>query len=131
MSVSQTPETVNDVLAGTGIKTDKKIHYQETPEQLSNATVERGEGVLNDTGALVIKTGEFTGRSPKDKFIVKDEMTADTVDWNDFNIPIDTEELLINMHKKLVNIWVKKRLWVRDCLCMCRSEIQVEYPRDK
>ena len=48
-----------------------------------------GEGVLNDTGALVINTGEFTGRSPKDKFIVKDEITADTVHWNEFNIPIE------------------------------------------
>ena len=49
-----------------------------------------GEGQLSDTGALVIHTGEFTGRSPKDKFIVKDEINpALTINWNDFNLPIE------------------------------------------
>ena len=41
------------------------IHYQLSPEELVQDTLRIGEGVLNDTGALVINTGEFTGRSPK------------------------------------------------------------------
>ena len=113
MSVFQTPETVNDVLAQTGIKTTQSVHYQETPEELSKATIDRGEGELNDTGALLIRTGEFTGRSPKDKFTVKDELTADSVHWNDFNIPI-TPEVFDNMHAKLVKHLGEKELWVRD-----------------
>ncbi len=113
MSVSHTPETVNDVLAQTGIKTTQPVHYQETPEQLTKATVDRGEGELNDTGALLIKTGEFTGRSPKDKFTVKDELTADSVHWNDFNIAI-TPEVFDNMHTKIINHMGDKELWVRD-----------------
>ena len=113
MSVSQTPETVKDVLAQTGIKTNQYIHYQETPDELSKATLERGEGELNDTGALVIRTGEFTGRSPKDKFTVKDELTADSVYWNDFNIPV-TPEVFDNLHAKLVKHLGEKELWVRD-----------------
>ena len=52
-----------------------KIHYQLSPEELLQDTLRIGEGVLNDTGALVINTGEFTGRSPKIRFIVKDEIT--------------------------------------------------------
>ncbi len=113
MSVFQTPETVNDVLAQTGIKTTQTLHYQETPEELSKATIDRGEGELNDTGALLIRTGEFTGRSPKDKFTVKDELTADSVHWNDFNIAI-TPEVFDNMHAKLVKHLSEKELWVRD-----------------
>lgn len=113
MSATQTPETVNDVLAITGIKTNQPIHYQETPEQLTQATLNRGEGELNDTGALLIKTGEFTGRSPKDKFTVKDELTADSVHWNDFNLAI-TPEVFDNMHSKLVKHLSEKELWVRD-----------------
>jgi len=106
-------ETVNDVLASTGIKTSNPVHYQQTPEQLSNATVALGQGVLNDTGALLINTGEFTGRSPKDKFCVKDEITADAVHWNDFNIAI-TPDVFDNMHTKVVKHLSGKELWVRD-----------------
>ena len=62
-----------------------------------------GEGVLNDTGALVIRTGEFTGRSPKDKFIVKDETTADSVHWNDFNLPIEPKYFDI-IYKKITGL---------------------------
>jgi len=113
MSVSPMPETVNDVLAITGIKTSQPVHYQQSPEQLAQATLDRGEGELNDTGALLIKTGEFTGRSPKDKFTVKDELTADSVHWNDFNLAI-TPEVFDNMHTKLVKHLSSKELWVRD-----------------
>jgi len=55
------------------------------PEELVQDTLRLNQGILNDTGALVINTGEFTGRSPKDKFIIKDEFTAGSVHWNDFN----------------------------------------------
>ncbi len=60
-----------------GITNVENIHYQLSPEELVQDTLRIGEGVLNDTGALVIRTGEFTGRSPKDKFIVKDKLTAE------------------------------------------------------
>ena len=113
MSVSQMLETVNDVLANTGIKTNQPVHYQKTPEQLSNTTVLLGQGVLNDTGALLINTGEFTGRSPKDKFCVKDEITADAVYWNEFNIAI-TPDVFDKMHEKLLKYLSEKELWVRD-----------------
>ena len=74
-----------------------------------------GEGVLNDTGALVIRTGEFTGRSPKDKFTVKDETTAGTVHWNDFNIPIEPKYFDI-IFKKVTDYLDKlPEFWVRDC----------------
>ncbi|MFC4262170.1 phosphoenolpyruvate carboxykinase (ATP) [Ferruginibacter yonginensis] len=113
MSVSTMLETVNDILAETGIHTTQKVHYQLTPTQLTEATLQRGEGVLNDTGALLINTGEFTGRSPKDKFTVKDALTADAVNWNDFNIAI-TPEVFDNMHQKLLQYLGQKELWVRD-----------------
>jgi len=67
------------------------VHYQLTPEQLVQKTISQQQGTLNDTGALVIHTGKFTGRSPRDKFIVLDETVKDRVDWNEFNNPIDPE----------------------------------------
>ena len=50
-----------------------------TPAELVEDTILQGEGLLTDTGALAIDTGEFTGRSPKDRFIVEDELTKKIV----------------------------------------------------
>ena len=97
-----------------GFSDNSDIHYQLSPETLVEQTVLRGQGVLNDTGALCIQTGEFTGRSPKDKFIVKDAITQNIVDWNNFNIPIE-EKYFLQLKKKLLNyLSAKNEVWVRD-----------------
>lgn len=100
-------------LQSIGIHPNQPIHYQLTPETLAEQTVARGEGRLSDTGALVIQTGEFTGRSPKDKFIVKDAITENTVHWNEFNQPID-EKYFDILHEKITAYLNTKTLWVRD-----------------
>jgi len=58
---------------------------------LVEASVKTGQGKLSDTGALIVNTGEFTGRSPKDRYIVEDDITRDSVDWGDINIPFTRE----------------------------------------
>lgn len=109
--VSFSPEN----LIRIGLKHTGNIHYQSTPEELVQDTLRTGEGSLTDTGALVISTGEFTGRSPLDKFTVKDESTAHTVDWNNFNIPIE-EKYFHLVHKKISDyLNTKEEVWVRDC----------------
>ena len=85
----------------------ENVHYQTCPGDLILDTLRLGEGALSDTGALIIQTGEFTGRSPKDKFIVKDEVTENTVHWNEFNIPVDEK-----YYQSSVSIFVIK---VRCC----------------
>jgi phosphoenolpyruvate carboxykinase (ATP) len=69
------------------------------PASLVEQTIVSGQGKLSSSGALVVKTGKFTGRSPKDRFIVKDARTEHSVDWGDINIPIDEKsfETLYNM----------------------------------
>src|SRR5688500_446216 len=88
-------------LQNSDLKNVENIHYQLSPDELVHDTLRLGGGVLNDTGALVIRTGEFTGRCPKDKFIVKDNLTADTVNWNEFNLPIDQKYFDV-IHKKIL-----------------------------
>ncbi len=78
-----------DSLLRLGLRISDTIHYQLPPEDLARHCLRRKEGVLGDTGALVIRTGVFTGRSPKDRYIVRDEITNGSVHWNDFNQPID------------------------------------------
>lgn len=90
------------------------VHYQLPVEQLVEQTLQRKEGVLNDTGALVVRTGEFTGRSPADKFIVKDGLTANTVDWNKFNNPIAEASFLTLRNELLAYLNQQHEVWVRD-----------------
>ena len=104
-----------DKLVAQGLRVANNIHYQLLPQELVQDTLRLGEGVLNNTGALVIRTGEFTGRSPKDKYTVKDEITSSSVHWNDFNIPIDEKYFHI-IRKKIVDFYNRlPELWVRDC----------------
>ena len=102
-------------LAKLGLRSTENVHYQLSPEELVQDTLRIGEGVLNDTGALVIRTGEFTGRAPKDKFIVKDEITADTVHWNEFNQPIEGKYFDIIYKKVLAYLENLPEFWLRDC----------------
>src|SRR5690349_3948335 len=93
----------------------KHSHYQLSPDELIRHTLQMGEGELSDTGALIINTGEFTGRSPKDRFIVKDNLTCDTVDWNNFNIPISTEHFM-KIYETMVEYMESiPQLYIRDC----------------
>ena len=98
-----------------GLKNTENVHYQLSPEELVQDSIRTGEGVLNDTGALVIRTGEFTGRSPKDKFTVKDEHTADSVHWNEFNLPIEPKYFDIIYNKVFYYLEKLPEIWVRDC----------------
>jgi phosphoenolpyruvate carboxykinase (ATP) len=84
-----------------------------TPDELVAHAVKNGEGVLTDTGALMADTGEFTGRSPKDKFCVADAKTENTVWWGEVNQKFDAEkfETLLN---KVLNHLAGKKIYARD-----------------
>jgi len=112
-------------LAKSGIKLPKTIHYQLSPDELVQDTLRASEGVLCDTGALVIQTGEFTGRSPKDKFTVKDEITADTVFWNEFNIPLE-EKYYDIIYKKIMDYMESlPEAWIRDSYACADNRYRV------
>ena len=68
------------------------------PATLADIAVERNMATLASSGAIAVNTGEFTGRSPKDRFIVEDEITRDSVWWGDINIkfPADKFDKLAN-----------------------------------
>ena len=68
-----------------------RVHHNLSVPSLVELIISRKEGVLSSTGALSVKTGKFTGRSPDDKYIVDDEVTHDTVDWGKVNHPISEE----------------------------------------
>ena len=97
-----------------------KVNYQLSPDQLHESTIAKGLGVETSTGALAINTGEFTGRSPKDRFIVKDDITKNQVWWSNINIPFEPDAFE-RLYKKVVMYLSNKEVFVRDCYA-CADE---------
>jgi len=96
-----------------GISNYKQCFWNLSPEELVEETIKRGQGVLANTGALAVKTGKFTGRSPKDRFIVRDELTEKTVDWNPINVGV-SPEVFDNLYQKITAYFEGKDVFVRD-----------------
>ena len=125
MTTHTTLQIPTEKLLQLGIAETVNIHYQLNPEELVEQALERNQGVLNNTGALCINTGEFTGRSPMDKFIVKDSITEKTVHWNNFNIPIE-EKYFLQLRTKLLNhLSSKDEIWVRDAYACADSNYKL------
>jgi len=100
------------------------LFYQLLPEELVRQAVEMGEGVLSSTGALVINTGEFTGRSPKDRFIVKEGGTEKAIDWNKLNQPIE-EKYFMALFNKMMAYVKNKKIWIRDCMVCAKNSYRI------
>ena len=72
-----------------GIINAAAVYRNLTPAQLTEHALRRGEGTLSNTGALVVKTGKYTGRSANDKFIVDTPTIHDDIAWGKVNRPMD------------------------------------------
>ena len=75
-----------------GIINASAVYRNLTPAQLTEHALRRGEGLLSNTGALVVKTGKYTGRSANDKFIVDTPAVHDEIAWGKVNRPIEKEK---------------------------------------
>ena len=76
-------------LSYLGITATKEIYRNLPVAILTEKALARGEGTLSNTGALVVKTGKYTGRSANDKFIVDTPAVHDEIAWGKVNRPID------------------------------------------
>ena len=100
-------------IADLGIKNVEDAYWNLSPAELVEEAIIRGEGVLTDKGALAVDTGKFTGRSPKDKFIVFDKTTEKTVWWGDINIKFDPQAF-DRLYEKVCAYLQGKTIYVRD-----------------
>ena len=96
-----------------GIAGDGVVYRNLSVSELVTAALERGEGTLSDTGALVVETGKYTGRSPDDKFIVDTPTIHDDIAWGKINRPI-AKETYEAIKGKMLAYLQNKELFVFD-----------------
>ena len=106
-------------LSDIGIS-NAKVHWNLSPDDLQQHAIDNGQAKLTSQGAITINTGKFTGRSPLDRFIVKDSITENSVWWGDINIPF-SEEKFNQLHKKMLTYLSNKELYARDAYA-CANE---------
>src|SRR3954470_16851095 len=88
-------------------------HWNPSQAVLTEQALSRGEGSLSDQGALVFATGKYTGRSPKDKFIVREPSCEAEIDWGDVNQPF-APEAFDALHNRVLAHLRGREIWVQD-----------------
>lgn len=106
-------DTPTSPLSFLQLSTKGKVFFNSPPAELIEQSLLRNEGKLTDSGALMADTGKFTGRSPKDRYIVLDEKTSDAVWWGDINIPLEPSRFDALL-EKMKSYLEDKDLFVRD-----------------
>ncbi len=96
-----------------GIVNPKAVYRNLKPSQLTEHALRRGEGTLSNTGALVVKTGKYTGRSANDKFIVDTPAVHDEIAWGSVNRPI-TKERFDAIYNKAVAYLQNREIFIFD-----------------
>ena len=119
-------------LEDLGIK-NATVNWNISPTDLAKKSIELGMAEETSTGAINVLTGKFTGRSPKDRFIVRDEVTEDAVWWGDINIPF-APDAFDKLYNDVVEYLSGKEVWTRDAFA-CAAEdfkmnlrVTTEYP---
>jgi len=106
-----------DVIEKDEVKTRMKIHTNLSASKLIDIALARNEGELAANGALTVTTGLRTGRSPKDRFIVRDASTENDVDWNTINQGISSE--------KFAALWDRATAYLNTKDCAFVSYLKV------
>jgi phosphoenolpyruvate carboxykinase (ATP) len=103
-----------------GLGNADNVFWNLTPAQLVEETISLGMGGLTDTGALAIETGKFTGRAPKDRYIVCDAKTENSVWWGDINQKFDADKFDA-LYNRVTAYLTNRDIYVRDAF-VCADE---------
>jgi phosphoenolpyruvate carboxykinase (ATP) len=100
-------------LEAQGIRNVKEVHWQLPTSALYEKIVSRGEGLIAHLGPIVVRTGTYTGRSPKDKFIVEEPSSSAFIHWGEENQPFTSEKFDL-IHYRLLAYLQGKEIFVQD-----------------
>jgi phosphoenolpyruvate carboxykinase (ATP) len=101
-------------LEAVGIEGATQVHWTPGTPALYEAAITRREGVIAADGPLVCSTGQHTGRSPNDRFIVQEPTSESHVAWGKVNRPIDAASF-DGLHRRMLAYLRGKELFVQDC----------------
>ncbi|MFH0703047.1 MAG: phosphoenolpyruvate carboxykinase (ATP) [bacterium] len=104
---------MNQYLNYLGIFDVGQVYYQSSQAKLVEEAIKKGEGKLSYTGALVVKTGIYTGRSPNDRFFVDTPLIHNKINWNKTNVAI-SEEKFNKIYEKVKNYLKSKEVYIFD-----------------
>ena len=100
-------------LEALGIVRSGRVHWNLSPAALYEEALRKGEAQLAAEGPLVARTGQHTGRSPNDKFVVREPSSEQHVHWGNVNRPID-EAKFDALHRDMMTYVQDKELYVLD-----------------
>ncbi|MFQ5652727.1 MAG: phosphoenolpyruvate carboxykinase [bacterium] len=115
---------IQENLAQQGLKNTGKVFWNLTTPALYEQAINRSEGYLSHLGPLVVETGHHTGRSPNDKFIVKEASSEKQVWWGKVNRSFD-EEKFTRLHQRLLAYLQGKDIFVQDCYAGADPKYQI------
>ncbi len=107
-----------------GIHNVNNIYWNLSVPSLYEQIIRRREGVMADSGPIIVRTGAFTGRSPNDKFIVKEPTTEKDIFWGDVNRPFD-EEKFDKIFLRVQAYLQGSDLFIQDCYAGADSKYRV------
>lgn len=111
-------------LQNIGITPSKRVNWNLPVSTLITQSILNKQGVFTSKGALACNTGEFSGRSPKDKFIVTDDLTKDTIWWGEINQPFDTKDF-DKLYDKVTEHLSKEELYIRDVYACAKDKYKL------
>lgn len=107
-----------------GIKNVNNIYWNLPTASLYEQVIRRREGLMAHLGPLIVRTGSITGRSPNDKFIVKEPSTEDKINWGKINRPIDGHKFELVWHRILAYLQGND-IFVQDCYVGAEEKYRV------
>src|ERR1700722_5637537 len=102
-----------DAALGHGLTNLSAIHRNLSVPVLYEHAIRNGEGRIAHGGAFVAVTGQHTGRSPKDKYLVKEASTEGDIAWGDVNIPV-SEAVFDQIHQRMLAYFQRRHAYVAD-----------------
>ena len=113
------------MLINYGFKNLKKIYHNLSVDELYNEIKIRGEGEFSNDDVFIAITGQHTGRSPNDKFIVKESSSENKISWGKVNVPIE-EKYFEKLYNKIIKYFEGKDVFVQDLFGGADKENQIK-----
>ena len=109
-----------------GLEHLQAVAYNLSVEELIEEAIKNNEGVLTETGAFRVETGKYTGRSPKDRFIVETDDAKNDVAWGKVNVPI-SESVFERLYQKTLGYLQGKTIYVFDGFAGADKKYQTKF----